>query len=51
MFISYEGHRHMIENEGDDKPKLMRCFDNLKHEVKSCYKDIVIHIYIDLIGL
>ena len=45
MFISYEGHRHMIENEGDDKPKLMRCFDNLKHEVESCYIGIMMHNY------
>ena len=32
-FISYEGHRCIIENEGDSNLKLMRCFDNLKHEV------------------
>ena len=42
MFTIYEGHRHIIENEGDSNPKLMRCFDNLKHEMESCY-GIVMH--------
>ena len=45
MPISYEGHRCIIENEGDSNPKLMRCFDNLKHEVYSCYNGIVMNNY------
>ena len=45
MFISYESHIHIIENEGDSNPKLMRYFDNLKHEVESCYNDTMMHNY------
>ena len=45
MFIRYECHRCIIENKGDSNPKLMRSFDNLKHEVESCYNGIVIHNY------
>jgi len=45
MFISYEGHKCIIENEGDSNQKLMRYFDNLKHEVKSCYNGMVMHNY------
>ena len=51
MFMSYEGHRCITENEGDSNPKLMRCFDNLKHEVESFYNGRVMHNYNDLIGL
>ena len=32
-------------NDEDSNPKLMRCFDKLKHEVESCYNDIVMHNY------
>ena len=45
MFISYEGHRFIIENKWDNNLKLMRCFDNLKHEVESCYIGIMMHNY------
>ena len=45
IFIIYECDRCKIENEGDINPKLMRCFDKLKHEVESCYNDIVMHNY------
>ena len=45
MFISYEDHRCILENERDSNPKLLRCFDNLKDEVKSCYNGIVMHNY------
>jgi len=38
MFIIYESHKCIIENEGDFITKLMRWFDNLKHKVWSCYK-------------
>ena len=43
MFISYEGHRCKIENEGDSNTKLMRRLAKLKHQVKSYYNGIVIH--------
>ena len=45
FIISYEGHRCIIENERHSNPKLIRCFDNLKHEAKSCYNDILMHNY------
>ena len=45
MFISYEGHKCKIENEWDSNPKLMKCFDKLKYEVKSVYKGILMHNY------
>ena len=51
MFMSYEGHRCITENEGDSNPKLMRYFDNLKYKVKSCYNGKGMHNYNDLIGL
>ena len=38
-------------NDEDSNPKLMRCFDNLKHEVESFYNGRVMHNYNDLIGL
>ena len=45
MFTSYEGHKCKIENEWDSNPKLMKCFDKLKYEVKSVYKGILMHNY------
>jgi len=43
MFIRYEGNKRKKENEKDNNSKLMRYFDNLKHEVKSCYNGGVMH--------
>ena len=51
MFISYGGHRCIIENERDSNPKLMRCIENLQHEVENGYNGRMMHIYDSCFGI